>query len=226
MTPCTPTFAIVPPGATMSSQSTKVAGTPTASIAVSTPRPPVRFMTASAAAPSAALIDCRRAKTLGDVEAIIVEIDHDDLSGRIELRRQQRRETDRAGTDDRDAAARLDLTVEHAAFEAGGQDIAEHHQSLFIDPGGNRIKAGVGVRDPHVFGLRAVDPVAEDPAASRAVRIHTAAAIGALAAGRDAGDQNAITWMERRDPGADLLDHADAFVAEDTARGYSSGHHL
>ena len=46
---------MVPPGATMSSHSLKVAGMPTASMAVSTPRPPVSFMTCCAASPSALL---------------------------------------------------------------------------------------------------------------------------------------------------------------------------
>jgi hypothetical protein len=45
---------MVPPGATISSHSTKVAGTPTASIAVSTPRAEVIFVIASAALPAPA----------------------------------------------------------------------------------------------------------------------------------------------------------------------------
>ncbi len=44
-------LAIVPPAATMSWQISKVAGMPTASIAVSTPRPPVNAITCAAASP-------------------------------------------------------------------------------------------------------------------------------------------------------------------------------
>jgi hypothetical protein len=46
----------VPPGATIFSHSSKVAGMPTASMAVSTPRLPVIFMTVSAALPSVLLM--------------------------------------------------------------------------------------------------------------------------------------------------------------------------
>ena len=73
------------------------------------------------------------------------------------------------------------------------------------------------MRDAHVFGLRAVDLVAEDPAASGAVRIHAAAAIVAFAAGGDARDEHAIADGNAVTAGADLLDHADALVTEDAA---------
>ncbi len=69
-----------------------------------------------------------------------------------------------------------------------------------------------------ILGLRAVDLVAEDPAAGGAVGVHLPAAIVAFAAGRDAGDEHAVARLERRDAGADLVDDADAFVAENAAR--------
>jgi hypothetical protein len=50
--PCTPTFATCPPAATMSWHSSKVWGMPTASMATSTPFPPVSAMTFSTAFPS------------------------------------------------------------------------------------------------------------------------------------------------------------------------------
>jgi hypothetical protein len=84
----------------------------------------------------------------------------------------------------------LNLAVEHAAFEAGRQDVAEHHQRFFVGAFGNGIEAGVGVGNADELGLRAVDGVAEDPAAGRAVRVHLLAAIDAFAAGADAGDQD------------------------------------
>ena len=86
---------------------TKVAGTPTASIAVSTPRPPVSFITASTALPSAALTVAVAPKRLRDLQAVVVEIDHDDLGRRVELRRQQGGKPDGAGADDRDRRAGL-----------------------------------------------------------------------------------------------------------------------
>ena len=47
---------MVPPGATIFSHSSKVAGMPTASMTVSTPRSPVIFRTVSTALPSALLM--------------------------------------------------------------------------------------------------------------------------------------------------------------------------
>ena len=91
------------------------------------------------------------------------------------------------------------LAVEHAAFEAGRQDVAEHHQRLFVGAVGNRIEAGIGMRDADEFGLGAVDGVAENPAAGRAMRVHLLAAIVAFAAGGDAGDQHPVARLERRD---------------------------
>ena len=50
--PWTPTLAMRPPGATIDWQMSKVAGIPTASIATSTPAPPVSAITLSTAFPS------------------------------------------------------------------------------------------------------------------------------------------------------------------------------
>ena len=67
----------------------------------------------------------------------------------------------------------------------------------------------------HILGLRAIDLIAEDPAARGAMGIHPAAAIIAFAAGGDAGNENVIALMEGSDAGAGFLDHADPFVTED-----------
>ena len=80
---------------------------PTASMAVSTPRPPVSFMTVSDGLAVGAVDGRRGAEALGDLQAVVVEIDHDDLGRRIELRRQQRGEPDRSGADDRHGVPRL-----------------------------------------------------------------------------------------------------------------------
>ena len=115
-----------------------------------------------------------RAEALGHLKPVVVEIDHDDLGRRVELRRQQRGEPDRSGADDRHGAARLNLAVEHAAFEAGRQDVAQHHQRLFVGAVGNGIEAGVGMGNADELGLGAVDLVAENPAAGRAMGVHRA----------------------------------------------------
>ncbi len=87
-------LAITPPGATRSWQSSKVAGTPTASMAVSTPLPPVSALTFADASPSALLIVWVAPKRASDLKAIVVKVDHDDLTRRIELSGQQRCEPD------------------------------------------------------------------------------------------------------------------------------------
>src|SRR5690606_3128843 len=65
--------------------------------------------------------------------------------------------------------------------------------------------------------LGAVDLVAENPSAGRAMRIHPAAAIVAATAGRDARDQDAIAGPERAHAAADGFDDADTLVAENPA---------
>ncbi len=82
-------------GATSCSQSSKVAGIPTASIAASTPRRRSASSRLDSLAVSA--VDARGgAEALGDFEAVVVEIDHDDLGGREELCSKQRGEADGA----------------------------------------------------------------------------------------------------------------------------------
>ena len=115
-------LAIVPPGATICSHSSNVAGTPTASMAVSTPRSPVSFITALAAFPSLLSMAAVAPKLFADLETMGVEIDHDDL-GEIELSGEQCREADRSCADDCQRASRLDLAIEHAALERRREDV-------------------------------------------------------------------------------------------------------
>ena len=109
------------------------------------------------------------------------------------------------------------LAVEHAALEAGRQDVAQHHQRLFVRAGRNWIEAGIRIGNADELGLGAVDGVAEDPAAGGAMRVHLLPAIFAFAAGADAGDQDTVSRLECRDGCSDLVDDADAFVAENAA---------
>ena len=175
-------------------------------------------MTVATALPSRAVDDRRGAEALRHFKAIVVEIDHDDLGRRVELRREQRGEPDRSRADDRHRAPRLNLAVEHAALEAGRQDVAEHHQRLFVGAIGNGIEARIRIGNADELGLGAVDLVAEDPAAGGAVRVHQLPAIVAFAAGGDAGDQDAVSRLERGDGRPDLVDDADALMAENAAR--------
>ena len=133
------------------------------------------------------------------------------------MRGEQGRKPDRPRADDRYGASRLNFAIEHAAFESGRQDVAEHDQRFFVRPFGNGIEAGVSVGSADEFSLRAVDAVAEDPAAGRAVRVHLLPAILAFAAGADAGDKNMISRLERRDGRANLVDDAYALMAQNAA---------
>ena len=110
-----------------------------------------------------------------------------------------------------------DLAVEHAAFEAGRQDVAEHDQRLLVGAVGDGIEAGVGVGDAHVLRLGAVDGVAEDPAAGRAVRVHAARQYSHLP---QAVMHEISTWspaLKAVTAAPTAVDDADALVAEDAA---------
>src|SRR5208337_1602417 len=77
---------------------------------------------------------------------------------------------------------------------------------------------GVGMGSANIFGLGAVDLVAENPAARGAVGIHAAAAIFAFAARRYARNQHPVSGPEGGHPRANGVDHADALMAEDPPR--------
>jgi len=53
-----------------------------------------------------------------------------------------------------------------------------------------------------IFGLCAVDVVAEDPAAGRTVGIETPTAVFAFTARGNAGNEDMVAWFEGRDTGA------------------------
>ena len=160
-------------------------------------------------------VDQRRcAERPGDLQPLVVEIDHEDRRRRIELRGQQHREPDRPGADDRHAVSGLHLPVQDAAFKAGRQDVAEHHQRFLIGVGRDGVQARVGVRNAHVLGLRPVDGVAQDPPTVPAVRVHAPPAEVAFAARGHAGDQDLVAGANAGDTGSDALDDADALVSE------------
>src|SRR3546814_9160836 len=103
----------------------------------------------------------RGAEPARDSKAVVVEIDHDDASRRIELRGEQGRKTDRTCAHDRHAASRRDLPVENPAFIAGGQDVAEHDERFLVRSGGYRMEAVVGMRNADEFRLRSEEHTSE-----------------------------------------------------------------
>ena len=197
----------------------KVAGTPTASIATSTPAPFGERHDVIDSRAIRAVDERRRPELFRDPQPVGIEVDHQNRRGRIELRGQQRGQPDRTRAHDRHRVTRLNLAVQHAALEGGRENVAEHHERFFIRVLGQVIQARVGMRDAHVLRLGAVDRVAENPSARPAVRIHALAAQITLPARADARDEHPIAFAKRRHERTDGLDDADAFVAENPARG-------
>src|SRR5262245_14664791 len=74
----------------------------------------------------------RRTELARDGEPLVVQIDHDDPGRRIELRREQRRQSYRPRADNGDRSTWSDLAIQHSALESGWEDIAEHHQRLLV----------------------------------------------------------------------------------------------
>src|SRR5262249_16650191 len=118
-----------------------------------------------------------------------------------------------------DRVAGSHLAVQDAAFEACRQDVAQHHERLVLDVSGSDVEARVREGDADVFGLRAVDRVAEHPAALGAVGGHPAAAGVAGAVGADARHQDAVTGPDAPHRGADRLHDPDPLVAPHAALG-------
>ena len=82
-----------------------------------------------------------------------------------QLRAGDRGQADRARADDGDEITRADVAVQHADLVAGRQDVGQHEDLLVADAGRNPVGGGVGERHADIFGLGAVDLVAENPAA-------------------------------------------------------------
>jgi hypothetical protein len=61
----------------------------------------------------------------------------------------------------------LNLAVENASFEAGRQNVAQHHARFFIGAGANGIETRLRAGNAKEFGLGPVDPVAENLPAVR-----------------------------------------------------------
>src|SRR5690606_16360762 len=111
------------------------------------------------------------------------------------------------------------LPVEHADLVGGGEDVGQQHGVLVGDRAGQCVHGQVGVGDADVFGLRAVDQMAEDPASpAAALTVHGLAAEAAAAAGGDAGHEHAVSGTYAAHVAAGLDDLADRLVSEDGAR--------
>ena len=72
------------------------------------------------------------AEAIRRFKPVVVQINHVNLGWREELRGKQRCQPNWPETDDRNCASRLNLPVQDATLEAGRQDVAQHHQRLFV----------------------------------------------------------------------------------------------
>ena len=93
-----------------------------------------------------------------------------------------------------------------------------------VTPSGNGLRLAWAGGHEEVFGLGAVDRVAEAPATDGLEAVAMAAlaevagqAGAALAAGGDRADEDALADLVAGDAGAELVDHADRLVADDQA---------
>ena len=164
--PWTPMLAMCPPGRIRSPRVRRWPGTPTASMATSAPSPSVSVRMISSGSSRPLLIVTSAPTLLGGLQPAVGEIDRDHRGRAVELRSDDRRQSDRACADDGDDIARLDMTVEDADLVAGRQDVGQHQNGLVGHAVGNRIGREIGERDADEFGLRAVDRVAENPTAT------------------------------------------------------------
>ena len=72
------------------------------------------------------------------------------------------------------------MPVEHAHLVGGREDVGQHEDLLVAGTLGHRVGGGVGEGHPDVFGLGAVDEVAEDPtSAAEALSVTALAAVAA-----------------------------------------------
>ena len=159
-----------------------------------------------------------------------IAVDADDQRRAHQLRARGRAQADRALGEDDDRVADANL-ARLGAGEAGRRDVGQQHDLLVGQRLGDLGQVGLRVRDEQVLGLRAVDRVAEAPAADGLVAgavaalAQLAAEAGvALAARRDGADEHAVADLVAGDAGAELLDDPDGLVADDRAparTGYS-----
>jgi hypothetical protein len=117
--PCTPTFATVPPGRMSSVAISKVAGTPTASMATSTPRPSVMASTASRQPAPPLLTASVAPKPLACSTRLPSRSMAMMREAPVEPGGHHRRQTHRSGADDGDDIAGLDAAVAHPDLKAG-----------------------------------------------------------------------------------------------------------
>jgi len=132
---------------------------------------------------------------------------------------------DRALGEDHHDIADLDIG-RLGASETGGHDVRTHQHLLVGQRVRHRRQVGLGIGHQHVFGLSAVDGIAESPAAHGLVAMAGAAAIlsgqAVLAgvggeAGADGAGDHPLAFLVALHVAAQLFDDAHRFVTDGQA---------
>jgi len=97
------------------------------------------------------------------LQTILIAVNHDDLGRRVELRCEQRRQSDWTCSYNRDGVARLYFAIQDAALEPSRENVAQHNKGFLVCSGWDRVDTVVRVRNADVFGLSSVDLVPENP---------------------------------------------------------------
>jgi len=122
------------------------------------------------------------------------------------LCREQGGETDRTVADNRHDVPRFHLPVQYPAFQTGGKNATEHDNRFVIGIRRQQVQTVIGKRDSDVFGLSAVDTVAQPPAAIEAMGIHSFPAEAAPATGGNKRDEHFVPFVETQYVRSHLLD--------------------
>ena len=164
-----------------------------------------------------AVHDPCRAEQAGNLQTVVVEIDHHNFGGRVELRGKQNGKANRTGANDRHDVAGLHLPVQRPAFQTGGENTTEHDCSFVINIGRQQIQTSIGKRNSHIFSLRTVDTVAEKPTAIAAMGVHPFLAETAPTTGGDEGDEYFVPFVKPQYAWSYLFNNSHSFVTENTS---------
>ena len=150
----------------------------------------------------------------------------DDERSAHQFRARRRAKADRSLREDHDRVADANVRGFRAA-ESGRSDVGEQHHLFVAQLVRNFREVRLRVRNEQIFRLRAVDRVAEAPAADRfdtfamsALRPLCREAGPALSAGRDRADEHAIADLVAGHTFTQFLDHADRLVSDHESRLY------
>lgn len=185
--PCTPTFAILPktPSARVShskshTRTAQLTSNPHELLThikslrhphrlhhnikpILIPKPPLTHLPRFRITPH--LIALRRPHLLRLLQPPSIAVKAHHSLRRVQISANHARQAHGSCPDYGDRAAGFDQPAQDGDFEARGQDVGVDEEAALVGAGGDGVEAGVCEGDAEVFGLGAVDGVAEGPAA-------------------------------------------------------------